>query len=112
MVGRTDVLQLLKADAACVESCLRRLLDDRHDVPPRLREAIDYSLMAGGKRLRPTLVLESARCCSGDEDVSETTLAAAAVIELIHTFSLVHDDLPAMDDDDLRRGRPTNHKVF
>jgi geranylgeranyl diphosphate synthase type II len=71
---------------------------------------MDYSLMAGGKRLRPTLVLESAIACGGT--VNRSALAAAGAIELIHTFSLVHDDLPAMDNDDLRRGRPTNHKVY
>jgi len=74
-------------------------------------EALQYSLLAGGKRLRPALVIESSRACGGPAD-SPTVLAAAAAIELIHTFSLVHDDLPAMDDDDLRRGSPTNHKVF
>lgn len=74
-------------------------------------EAIEYSLMAGGKRLRPALVLETAHACGARAD-NRSALAAAGAIELIHTFSLVHDDLPAMDDDDLRRGRPTNHKVF
>src|SRR5688500_20311548 len=97
MVGETDVLQLLKADAERVETRLRRVLDDRHDVPPKLREAIAYSLMAGGKRLRPALVLESARCCSGDETVSDTPLAAAGEIERNHTTSLRHDDSPATD---------------
>jgi geranylgeranyl diphosphate synthase type II len=67
--------------------------------------------MAGGKRLRPALVLETARACGAGAD-DRSALAAAGAIELVHTFSLVHDDLPAMDDDDLRRGRPTNHKVF
>ena len=80
--------------------------------PARLVEAINYSLLAGGKRLRPALVLECWRACGGDASTHGSALAAAGAIELIHTFSLVHDDLPAMDDDDLRRGRPTNHKVF
>ena len=82
--------------------------------PSRLMEAIEYSLTAGGKRLRPALVLECWKACGGESDPKShpSALAAAAAIELIHTFSLVHDDLPAMDDDDLRRGRPTNHKVF
>jgi geranylgeranyl pyrophosphate synthase len=76
-------------------------------------EAIDYSLIAGGKRLRPALVLETARACGATTpQQTRSALAAAGAIELIHTFSLVHDDLPAMDNDDLRRGRPTNHKVF
>ncbi|HEY7091308.1 MAG TPA: farnesyl diphosphate synthase [Tepidisphaeraceae bacterium] len=82
------------------------------NAPPTLREAIEYSLMAGGKRLRPTLVLESWRACGAPSASKESALAAAAAIELIHTFSLVHDDLPAMDDDDLRRGKPTCHKVY
>jgi geranylgeranyl diphosphate synthase type II len=82
--------------------------------PVRLLDSIDYSLSAGGKRLRPALVLECWKACGGDSRPTSrrSALAAAAAIELIHTFSLVHDDLPAMDDDDLRRGRPTNHKVF
>ncbi|MCC6239162.1 MAG: polyprenyl synthetase family protein [Phycisphaerales bacterium] len=74
---------------------------------------MDYSLRAGGKRLRPALVLECFNACGGSAVGSyPSALAAAGAMELIHTFSLVHDDLPAMDDDDLRRGRPTNHKVF
>jgi geranylgeranyl diphosphate synthase type II len=87
----------------------------RHVVAPlRLVEAIQYSLLAGGKRLRPTLVLECCRACLEKPDPRKhaSALAAAAAMEFVHTFSLVHDDLPAMDDDDLRRGRPTNHKVY
>jgi geranylgeranyl diphosphate synthase type II len=90
---------------------------DRHVVaPPRLVESIQYSLLAGGKRLRPTLVLECCDAClNGNGNPSRkraSALASAAAMEFVHTFSLVHDDLPAMDDDDLRRGRPTNHKVY
>jgi farnesyl diphosphate synthase len=81
----------------------------RTDGPPRLAEAVEYSLMAGGKRLRPALVLESAAACGG---INRSALAAAGAVELIHTFSLVHDDLPAMDDDDLRRGKPTLHRAY
>jgi geranylgeranyl diphosphate synthase type II len=82
--------------------------------PPRLVDAIQYSLLAGGKRLRPTLVLECCQACLAEPDPRKhaSALAAAAAMEFVHTFSLVHDDLPAMDDDDLRRGQPTNHKVF
>ena len=84
----------------------------RHQVaPPRLVESIGYSLTAGGKRLRPALVMECCAACGGRPD-DPSALAAAAAMEFVHTFSLVHDDLPAMDDDDLRRGRPTNHKVY
>ncbi len=75
----------------------------------RLMDAVSYSLLAGGKRLRPILVLECCRVCGGASAGAEP---AALALELLHTFSLIHDDLPAMDDDDLRRGRPTNHKVF
>jgi geranylgeranyl diphosphate synthase type II len=87
----------------------------RHVVAPtRLVEAIQYSLLAGGKRLRPTLILECCEACVQKPDARKmaSALASAAAMEFVHTFSLVHDDLPAMDDDDLRRGRPTNHKVF
>ncbi|MBA2637866.1 MAG: polyprenyl synthetase family protein [Solirubrobacterales bacterium] len=74
-----------------------------------LEEAMRYSLLAGGKRIRPVLALATARATGRDE---RELLPLAAAIELIHTYSLIHDDLPAMDDDDLRRGRPTNHKAF
>ena len=80
--------------------------------PEKLMEAVAYSLYAGGKRLRPALILESCRAFSTGEIALKSAMAAAAAMELIHTFSLVHDDLPAMDNDDLRRGRPTNHKVY
>lgn len=80
--------------------------------PEKLMEAIAYSLYAGGKRLRPALILESCSACSADPAAARSAMAGAAAMELIHTFSLVHDDLPAMDNDDLRRGRPTNHKVY
>src|SRR5678815_2420232 len=105
---RVDALSLLRRHAETTEDYLREVLV-RVDGPPRLAEAVEYSLMAGGKRLRPALVLECAAACGG---INRSALAAAGAVELIHTFSLVHDDLPAMDDDDLRRGRPTNHKVF
>jgi geranylgeranyl diphosphate synthase type II len=77
--------------------------------PAVLAEAIRYCLLAPGKRLRPTLVLWTAGACGCTDD---TALPAACAVEMVHTYSLVHDDLPAMDDDDLRRGRPTCHKVY
>ncbi|HUG90956.1 MAG TPA: farnesyl diphosphate synthase [Planctomycetaceae bacterium] len=79
------------------------------DCPERLRDAMAYSLLAGGKRLRPVLVLLAAEACGG---TLESALPAACAIEMVHTYSLIHDDLPAMDDDRLRRGQPTNHVVF
>jgi geranylgeranyl diphosphate synthase type II len=109
-MSRTAI-DILKTAAQTVEGYLREVLARQDAAPVRLREAIEYSLMAGGKRLRPTLVLESAAACGGGR-ANRSALAAAGAIELIHTFSLVHDDLPGMDNDDLRRGRPTNHKVF
>ena len=106
-----DAPGLLKRDAELVTLALEGLLNRLEGVPAKLVESIRYSIMAGGKRLRPTLVLESARACAGG-NAPPAALAAACAIELIHTFSLVHDDLPAMDNDDLRRSVPTNHKVF
>ena len=109
-----DAVMILKADGQRVSDYFRQFLARHATAPPRLLESIDYSMMAGGKRLRPAMVLETWRACGGlDQSTSApSALAAATAIELIHTFSLVHDDLPAMDNDDLRRGRPTNHKVY
>lgn len=78
-------------------------------VPETLQKAMCYSLEAGGKRIRPVLLLAACEAVGGEV---EAALPTACAMELIHTFSLIHDDLPAMDDDDLRRGRPTNHKIF
>ena len=81
-----------------------------HDEPQKeLFEAMEYSLLAGGKRLRPIFAYEFCRLCGGDW---QAAAPFAAAVEMIHTYSLIHDDLPCMDDDDLRRGRPTNHKVY
>ncbi|HEX8524843.1 MAG TPA: farnesyl diphosphate synthase [Tepidisphaeraceae bacterium] len=109
-------LELLKRHGERVEQYMRELIRRMSSSPAKLSESIEYSLMAGGKRLRPALILETFEACSpalGTQSAgASSALAAAGAMELIHTFSLVHDDLPAMDDDDLRRGRPTNHKVF
>lgn len=84
------------------------------EIPSRLSDAMRYSLLAGGKRLRPVLCLAVARACAKDraDEVTDAVLPFAAGLEMIHTYSLIHDDLPAMDDDDLRRGHPTCHKAF
>ena len=79
------------------------------DCPQHLREAIEYCLLAPGKRIRPLLVLTAAKMCGGDLD---NAMPAACAVEMIHNYSLIHDDLPAMDDDELRRGRPTCHVKF
>lgn len=104
-----EVGEFLAACAAKTEAHMRELLWREADAPGGLIEAMAYSLMAGGKRLRPALALGAARAAGADEDVA---LPAACALEMIHTYSLIHDDLPAMDNDDLRRGRPTAHKAF
>ena len=92
-----------------VEDSLSAQLASLGYIPEKLFEAMDYSLSAGGKRLRPVLLLAACETLGGD--VNEA-LPFACALEMIHTYSLIHDDLPAMDNDDLRRGRPTNHKVY
>jgi len=92
-----------------MESALAARLPEPDVIPERLHGAMRYSVLGGGKRIRPALVFATARAVGLCEDDVE---AAACAIELVHVYSLVHDDLPAMDDDDLRRGRPTCHKVF
>ena len=95
---------------AHIETVLREFYDDFRDEPQKtLYEAMEYSLLAGGKRLRPILAMEFCRMCGRDWKYAAPF---AAAIEMIHTYSLIHDDLPSMDNDDFRRGRPTNHKVY
>ena len=109
-----DLVSLRELVHARLESYVTAALDandcqSASDCPDTLREAMAYSLLAGGKRMRPVLVLLACEACGGS---IEAALPAACAIEMIHTYSLIHDDLPAMDDDDYRRGRLTNHKVF
>jgi len=92
-----------------MEQALEKRLPRADEVPQRLHQAMRYSVLAGGKRVRPALLFATARTLGLAEDEVE---AAACAVELIHVYSLVHDDLPAMDDDDLRRGRPTCHKAY
>lgn len=92
-----------------VDRALDRFLPRESMKPATIHKAMRYSLFAGGKRLRPVLTLATAEACGGE---IERALPAACAVECIHTYSLIHDDLPCMDDDDLRRGRPTSHKVF
>src|SRR5262245_30523283 len=92
-----------------VEFALKAALQLGEACPSLLRESMTYSVVAGGKRLRPLLVLLACEACGGDV---EAAMPAAVAIELIHTYSLIHDDLPAMDDDELRRGQLTNHMKF
>jgi len=97
-----------KSRLPTIEKALDRLISKKAH-PALIHKAMRYSLLAGGKRLRPILCLAAARAAGGNET---TALPAACAVECIHTYSLIHDDLPCMDDDDFRRGRPTNHKVF
>lgn len=99
----------LESRCALVDQALERLLPAETVSPATLHTAMRYSIFAGGKRLRPVLVLAAAEACGG---AHENALPAACAVECLHTYSLIHDDLPCMDDDDLRRGRPTSHKVF
>lgn len=93
-----------------VEEHLLRFIDrDACGMPERLREAIEYSLTGGGKRIRPVVLLSAGSAVGGDE---AELLPFACAVEYVHTYSLVHDDLPAMDDDDYRRGKPSSHKAF
>lgn len=103
-----DIKKYLKEKKELVDSFLKEYFSSP-SAPSILGESLAYSLFAGGKRIRPILCLAAYEACDGD---SEDIIQFASSIELIHTYSLIHDDLPAMDNDDLRRGKPTNHKVF
>ena len=101
---------LNKAYRDYIEEYLESIYAEFKDLPQKqLFEAMEYSLLAGGKRLRPIFVFDFCRMCGGDW---HEAAPFAAAIEMIHTYSLIHDDLPSMDNDDFRRGRPTNHKVY
>ncbi|MDZ4857644.1 MAG: farnesyl diphosphate synthase [Candidatus Hydrogenedentes bacterium] len=103
------VEQFLVEKAARTEAALEVYISRWADTPATLRDAMRYSLFAGGKRLRPALALGAAELITGDDCAA---LPAACALEMIHTYSLIHDDLPAMDDDDVRRGKPTLHKAY
>jgi geranylgeranyl diphosphate synthase type II len=103
------ITDYFKQQAARVEQWLERLLPAANEVPTTIHEAMRYSIFAGGKRLRPALVIATGEVFDAPE---RALLPTACALEMIHTYSLIHDDLPAMDNDDLRRGRPTNHKVY
>jgi geranylgeranyl diphosphate synthase, type II len=104
-----DFPSQLKKYTARIEAGIERLLPPATTRPGRLHTAMRYSLQAGGKRLRPVLLLAAADCFPSNEN---NPLPAAVAVECLHTYSLIHDDLPCMDNDDLRRGRPTAHKAF
>ncbi|MGE3310181.1 MAG: polyprenyl synthetase family protein, partial [Limisphaerales bacterium] len=104
-----DLENYLRERTASVNAALDGFLPKAGVRPSTIHKAMRYSLFAGGKRIRPALVLAAAEACGGG--ILEA-LPAAAAVECVHTYSLIHDDLPAMDNDDFRRGKPTNHKVF
>ena len=104
-----DLARYLAAQSGRVNAALEALLPAESERPVELHRAMRYSLFAGGKRLRPVLCLAAAEACGG---AGESVLRAACALECLHTYTLVHDDLPAMDDDALRRGLPTAHVVF
>ena len=111
MAPAVDARRLLATAQHRVDVRLRRVLPPAGRGPGRLQEALRYSVFAGGKRLRPALAFAAAHAVGGARGVTAAVPYAAA-LELVHTYSLIHDDLPCMDDDDLRRGKPTSHKVF
>lgn len=104
-----ELLQRLREYQRKIDTLLEEWMPKEDELPSVLHRAMRYSLFAGGKRLRPFLVIESCRIVGGDE---EKAMPAACAVELLHTYTLVHDDLPCMDNDDFRRGRPTCHRVF
>ncbi|MFZ9931839.1 MAG: polyprenyl synthetase family protein [Chthoniobacterales bacterium] len=107
---KPDSLQVwLRRTRAAVTAALRASVPPARTKPATIHRAMRYSLLAGGKRLRPVLCCAASEACGG---TVRDALPAACAVELVHTYSLVHDDLPCMDNDDLRRGKPTSHKVF
>jgi geranylgeranyl diphosphate synthase type II len=105
----SDLNAYLKSQQVLVDDSLNQFLPRVTTRPRTIHQGMRYSVFAGGKRLRPILTLAAAEACGG---APEKALPPACAVEVMHTYSLVHDDLPAMDDDDLRRGRPTSHKVY
>ncbi len=106
---RSSLEAYLKARKEIVDEALDRYLPGEGTIPPVIFQSIRYSVFAGGKRIRPILCIAAAEASGG---LLEVVLPAACALELIHTYSLIHDDLPAMDDDEYRRGKLTNHRVF
>src|SRR5947209_7433884 len=104
-----DLDRFLATSTAAVNRALDKFLPPATTKPATIHKAMRYSLFAGGKRMRPALCLAAAEACGGDQTQA---MPLACAVECIHTYSLVHDDLPAMDNDDYRRGKLTNHKVF
>src|SRR5689334_564884 len=107
--GMETIVEFFARTGPAVESAVSDLIETAKIEPPRLKDAVDWSLFGGGKRFRPALTLAVGQVFGAPQ---AKLMRTAAAIEMVHTYSLVHDDLPAMDDDDLRRGRETVHKKF
>ncbi len=108
----SDVKTLLHSGVELTDRALERLLPSPNTLPHSIHRAMRHSVFAGGKRLRPILGMEAARMVAGTGEIPEGAADLAAALEMLHTYSLIHDDLPALDNDDLRRGQPTAHVVF
>jgi len=104
-----DLTTYLNEKRIIIDNAMREIFDSFHTVPGILRDAMEYMVFASGKRIRPILAIAA---CEAKEKSIDDVLPFACSIEMIHTYSLIHDDLPSLDDDDLRRGKPTCHKVF
>jgi geranylgeranyl diphosphate synthase type II len=107
-----SVREILSSGAELTDHALDRLLPGADQAPVSIHRAMRHSVFAGGKRLRPVLCLEAARMIAGSGQLPRGVEDLGAAIEMLHTYSLIHDDLPALDNDDLRRGKPTCHVVF
>src|SRR6201995_1289750 len=107
-----SVQEILSGGAELIDHALDRLLPSPDQAPVSIHRAMRHSVFAGGKRLRPVLCMEAARMISGSGELPSGVEELGAAIEMLHTYSLIHDDLPALDNDDLRRGKPTCHVVF
>jgi geranylgeranyl diphosphate synthase type II len=108
----SNVKSLLTSGAQLTDAALERLLPSPDTLPHSIHRAMRHSTFAGGKRLRPILCMEAARMVAGTQDIPTGAADLGAALEMLHTYSLIHDDLPALDNDDLRRGKPTCHVVF
>ncbi len=104
-----SIKNIIKTNAELADNYIKNVLPKSDNDYPIIFESVRYSAESGGKRIRPTLTLEFCRMCGGKD---EDALVLASALELIHTYSLIHDDLPCMDNDDFRRGKPTNHKIY
>ncbi|WP_438351401.1 polyprenyl synthetase family protein [Paenibacillus sp. FA6] len=109
MANRPSLQDYIEDVTDIITSSLLDIIPSAWDVPVHLKESMTYSLLAGGKRLRPLLVIAACEAMGGNRDAA---IDAACSVEMVHTYSLIHDDLPAMDNDDYRRGKLTNHKVY